>query len=191
MEPQSMNLIRLKGKTDEPLLAQILPNSFVGYDISMDKKPRRLLAENLRRLMDANNMSTHAMKRASGLPQTTIARILREEVAVTLDTLMPLAKALRLEPWMLLVPDLDPAFPPKILAGDPLHSISPERLKRFLVLFDSLTDKQQDRTLIDLNDLAETNLSVVRELVTRPAMLQQPKAQYTAPLGSQKKKRVR
>lgn len=174
---ESMSRVRFSGKENEPIMAQVFPTSLGSYDVAMDKKPRTFLAENLRRLMDYNNLSTHSLCRLSGLPQTTISRALRQESSMTVDALQPLANAFRIPIWMLLYPCLDPAVLPRIQDGEPIHTISAARLKQLLPSFDALTDSQQDAILKDLEQMAEANLMVVRKLGIRPA-LQQPQASY-------------
>jgi transcriptional regulator with XRE-family HTH domain len=77
---------------------------------------RGALARNLATIMDRSPAFDSQPKIAakSKIGQSTIGRILRAEVPVTLDNLEALAKGLTLEPWQLLVPGLDPSRPPKL-----------------------------------------------------------------------------
>jgi transcriptional regulator with XRE-family HTH domain len=165
----SMDRKRLNVGSFKPILTQVFPAGFIGYDQApMEKKPRTVLAENLRRLMAAHNLSTHALNRLSGVNQTTIARALREESAVTIDLLLPLAKAFQMPLWALLYPNLDPgSLPVPELRADS-HAIEPDRLVKLIQAFDSLTDAQQDIALKEMADLADMNLALVRELGKRP-----------------------
>lgn len=63
-----------------------------------------------------------------GLSQGTAARLLRGETDVGLGLLADLAHALDLQPWHLLVPDLDPAALPGVTAdmGWPFEMVSPD-----------------------------------------------------------------
>ena len=49
---------------------------------------------------------------ASRVAQTSIGRILRGEQSPTLDVVHKIAHAFGLEPWQMLVPDLEPDNPP-------------------------------------------------------------------------------
>lgn len=80
-------------------------------------KPRHILAANLTRAMRVGSEKTRSqlgLKAASGVAQATIGRILRAETDATIDTLQALAKVFDLEPWQLLVPDLDPKNAPSV-----------------------------------------------------------------------------
>lgn len=64
----------------------------------------RVLSENLADLMKAAGLTQDRLGKRSSLAQATIGRILRNETAVTLDTLFSLAEALKQQPWQLLIP---------------------------------------------------------------------------------------
>lgn len=82
-------------------------------------KPRVILAQNLTALMAGkiDKESQSALKRRSGVAQATIGRILRKEVNYRIETVAALARAFNLEPWQLLVPDLDPGNLPVLRAA--------------------------------------------------------------------------
>ena len=71
------------------------------------KTPRRILAERLRDAMDATlDMQTQmGLSRKSGVTQSTIQRILAEQVSCTLDQIFMLAGALRVSPGALISDD--------------------------------------------------------------------------------------
>jgi hypothetical protein len=73
-----------------------------------------VVAQNLRRLMDdhVELRTQSALARRSKVPQRTIGRIVNKEVTPSLDVLEDLAKPFDLQPWQLLVPNLDPKNPP-------------------------------------------------------------------------------
>lgn len=75
---------------------------------------RGVLAQNLRALLFSKVGPTSQMElhRKSGVTQSTVGRLLRGEVAATIDTLTQIGKAYHLQPWQLLVPNLDPKNPP-------------------------------------------------------------------------------
>jgi hypothetical protein len=80
-------------------------------------RPRDVLAANLVRLMKAHPdlSSFPAITERGGGANGTLDRIRRKESATSIDNLAPLASVFGLEPWQLLVPDLDPAAPPQII----------------------------------------------------------------------------
>lgn len=82
-------------------------------------RPREILARNLVALMKARpELSTFPKITAAGGPTNgTLDRIRRAESAAKVDELERLASVFKLEPWMLLVPDLDPADPPRLRTG--------------------------------------------------------------------------
>lgn len=80
-------------------------------------KTREILAANLERLMaeaDGDGRTQIGLKRASGVAQATIGRILRRETDATIDTVQALALAFELHAWQLLVPNLDVKQPPTL-----------------------------------------------------------------------------
>jgi transcriptional regulator with XRE-family HTH domain len=86
----------------------------------MRQKPGRpvekILAENVRALMDANKMTLGTQPKVAKatkgkLDQTTIGRVLAAKHRVQIDTLQALAEAFNLEPYQLLIPDLDAKNP--------------------------------------------------------------------------------
>lgn len=82
-------------------------------------RPRDTLAANLRRLMEANpKLSTLPAIAAAGGPSNgTLDRARRAEAAIRLDELGRIAQVFGVEPWMLLVPDLNPARLPRLDAS--------------------------------------------------------------------------
>lgn len=153
----------------KPILDQIFPKGFLPYHLVMEKrKPREILAANLTRIMEHKQLGHHGVRRATGVPQTTIGRIIRQETAAGVDLLEPIAHGLGFEPWMLLYPDLDPEGPPTVGAkGKVKFSFSPAAMDRLLRLFDSLTAAQQEVMLKSMADLAASNKDLVRELYKR------------------------
>lgn len=71
--------------------------------------PKRLLAANVRRLLDiAPGESGVSKLMQLGFSNGNAARVLKGETSIGLDLLSELAAALRVEPWQLLTPNLDP-----------------------------------------------------------------------------------
>lgn len=91
------------------------------YPDRMGKPPpiRAVLAANLRALMSRQHpeMTEHELarlaKRHGGeLSQSTVHWMLHGQTSCGVDHLATLAMVFELEPWQLLVPDLDPTDPP-------------------------------------------------------------------------------
>lgn len=75
------------------------------------QQPRAILAANLRRMIDSEEMSVRAWATARELDVKLINRIVNNEHAVNLETLEKIAEAVGLQPWQLLLPDLDHSAP--------------------------------------------------------------------------------
>lgn len=75
----------------------------------MNKDVKSVLAINLKNLMRHKYGKIHQSKLRddSGVAHATIGRLIRAEVAPNTETLDCIAKAFDVNPWMLLVPDLD------------------------------------------------------------------------------------
>ena len=68
---------------------------------------RDILAENLRRLRDAEGLSTRAWALSRGLDVKLIERLIKNSHAVSLDKLEEVAQACGLQAWHLLIPHID------------------------------------------------------------------------------------
>lgn len=92
---------------------------------------RDVLADNLNRLMLAYPSldSNPKLAKRSKLGVGTIARVRNSDAAATLDTLDKLAGCFDLQPWQMLVPDLDPKSPPVLRSMSPAESELFERLR--------------------------------------------------------------
>lgn len=89
------------------------------------RSPRAILADNLRRRIDADSpagekLSVRAWAIGKGLDVRMIDRLLKGQHAVTLDKLDEIATALGLSAWHLLIEDLPsgPAPDAPLTAGD-------------------------------------------------------------------------
>ena len=69
---------------------------------------RAILAHNLRRMIEAEDLSVRAWAMSKGLDVRMIDRLAKGEHAVTLDKLELIANACGLQPWHLLLEDLPP-----------------------------------------------------------------------------------
>ena len=79
---------------------------------------RAILAANLSRMIDAasrngERQSLRAWALAKGLNVRMIDRLTKKQHAITLDKLQEIADACGLQPWQLLIEDLDPQNPPE------------------------------------------------------------------------------
>lgn len=74
--------------------------------------PRDILAANLRRMIQAEDLSLRAWALARGLDVRMIDRLSKGENSVTLDKIDEIATACGLKPWQLLLEDLDHKAPP-------------------------------------------------------------------------------
>jgi len=78
--------------------------------------PRKVLAENLRRLMDAKpDLETIKKVTARGGGSNgTVGRMLQGDTAARIDAVEEVARVFGLQAWQLLVPGLDPDHPPRL-----------------------------------------------------------------------------
>jgi len=81
-------------------------------------KFRGVLADNLEALMTSGSplSSSPKLEQKSGVAIATINRIRRKESGATIDSLDAIAAAYDLEPWQLLIRNMDPKNPP-VVAG--------------------------------------------------------------------------
>lgn len=77
---------------------------------AMKKRPTaQILAANVNRLMDAGKWANRRLSKASGVSEGAIQRARRADVSANLETIEGLAAVFHVDPWMMLVEDLDPA----------------------------------------------------------------------------------
>lgn len=79
---------------------------------------KKILAGNIRALIDREALSVRGWALRHGLQQKAIDRIVKEENAASIDTLDAIANALGLMPWQLLVADLDVTNAPKLAVSE-------------------------------------------------------------------------
>ena len=75
---------------------------------------KQILAENIKAILEKEGLSVRGFAMRHKLQQKQIDRIVKQETAVTLDTLDELASVLGVMSWQLLVVGLDISAPPKI-----------------------------------------------------------------------------
>ena len=75
---------------------------------------KKILAENIKAMISSESLTVRGWAMRHKLEQKKIDRIVKEENAVSLDTLDEIADALGLMSWQLLVAGLDLSHPPKI-----------------------------------------------------------------------------
>ena len=83
----------------------------------MSEATRRILGDNLKRMIEAHGGSVLPWANAHKLKQRSIDRLIKSENAATVDTLEEIAEAVGLQAWQLLVPDLDLRNPPVLSPG--------------------------------------------------------------------------
>lgn len=92
-----------------------------------DLKP--VVAANLRSLKKYRGMSQDGIAAAAGISQSSVGRAMSGATAADLDTLAGLAKALDVQPWQLLIPDLKPDNLPVLRAVDAAEEALYERMR--------------------------------------------------------------
>lgn len=75
---------------------------------------KKILAGNIRAMIEKERLTVRGWAMRHELSQKKIDRIVKEENAISLDTLDEVATALGLMPWQLLVADMDLSHPPKL-----------------------------------------------------------------------------
>ncbi len=75
---------------------------------------QEIVAANLTRLLTQRGLSQNQLAVKCGLNQTTVGHVRRAEVAAQVDSLERIATVFGLQPWQMLVPDLDLKRPPQI-----------------------------------------------------------------------------
>lgn len=95
------------------------------YDRRMNspRNIRKVIAANLRALMqshvDLNTQMKIQERTNKRVSQRTVGRILEGSVSVTVDNLADLAHIFGLQPWQMLLPNLDPTNPQIVPALTP------------------------------------------------------------------------
>lgn len=79
---------------------------------------RKILAGNIRALIEREALSIRGWALKHGLQQKAIDRIVKEENAASIDTLDEIADALGLMPWQLLIADLDLSNAPRLAVSE-------------------------------------------------------------------------
>jgi len=92
----------------------------------MDKSGRRALSENIARFIQESGKSRSAWAHAHKLDLKSVERVEKDagEKGVGLSYVDVLAHQLRLEPWQLLVPELDLKAPPVLSSGQVQRRLS-------------------------------------------------------------------
>lgn len=95
--------------------------SFTKDDGEVNKSPSiskasAALRDNLQRFLEARKMTEPAFAKLSGVDQKTLWRALHGDTEPTLNTVSKLAKAVGVDPWMLLTPNMHPTNPPMLVS---------------------------------------------------------------------------
>lgn len=75
---------------------------------------RKILADNIKAMIERENLTVNSWAKRHGLSQRQIDRITKGDNAASIDTLDEIAAVLGLMTWQLLVVDLDLSNLPKI-----------------------------------------------------------------------------
>lgn len=126
-------------------------------NVPKNKSLKAVLGENVLAVMKAKGLSqpkvAAAAKRA-GTPvdQTTIGRVARAVYPATVDTLEAVSNGLGVDPWLLLMPDLN-------VKGIELSEREMAQVKQAREMLENLTPAQRDMFIRD---------GLVRDLLTGP-----------------------
>lgn len=92
---------------------------------------RKILGDNIKAMVDKDSLSVRAWALRHKLEQKKVDRLVKAQTGVSLDTLDEIASAVGLEPWQLLVANLDPAHPPRIAVTE-TEVLLYERLRKLV-----------------------------------------------------------
>ena len=81
-----------------------------------NSRHRNVLAANVKTLKDYYGLSIQAFGKKCGISHSTIGRAVLSRGALDLDSIAAISEACGLEPWQLLIPNLDPRKPPVVTA---------------------------------------------------------------------------
>lgn len=97
----------------------------------MDKVSRRILADNVGRMIERSKTSVRAWAMNNGLDVRKIDRLTKKEYSTTLDTLDEIAQAIGVQPRQLLVPHMDANNLPLLVMTDAERQIY-ERIRNLI-----------------------------------------------------------
>ena len=81
----------------------------------MDKISRRILADNIGRMIQKSGASVRGWAMSNKLDVRQIDRLTKKQFATTVDTLDEIAAAIGVQPWQLLVPNMTTENPPLLV----------------------------------------------------------------------------
>jgi len=110
-------------------------------------KLRQIVAANIRELQRRRKLSLHGAMRAGGPP---IGRAANGKHGASLETLERIALSLNVEPWRLLLPDVD-------------MRITPEAVK-LTNLLSGLTERQRAKIMESIAEQVKANAEILSEL---------------------------
>ena len=79
---------------------------------------RKILADNVKSLIDKDGLTVRGFAMRHKIQQKTVDRLVKQENAVSIDTLDELAAKLGIHSWQLLIPGLDLSHPPAIALSE-------------------------------------------------------------------------
>jgi hypothetical protein len=148
-----------------------------------------VLATNVRSLMNERRLkqatvSKNATTRGRTIDQRTVGRVLNAEFPAQVSTIEALASGIGVEPWQLLVPDLDPKALPRPAPAQPdLSPAELEQVERVLGELEKLSPAQRDLFVKDgiVADILGRRYFPVEQMRgnwTAPPALHEPRGKY-------------
>lgn len=158
-----------------------------------------VLATNVRSLMKDRGLkqatvSKHATTRGRTIDQRTVGRVLNAEFPAQVSTIEALAIGIGVEPWQLLVPDLDPKALPRPTPAQPdLSADELEQVERVLHELEKLSPAQRDFFIQDgivgrILGARYFPVEKMRGNWTGPQAMHQPPGKYDPDGGAKPKK---
>lgn len=139
-------------------------NGISGIVPKMGHSIDKILADNLNLLFEQRGITSAATaESALKVPKSTIDRAWHQRSMARVDTVADLAVALKLEPWQLLVPGLNPARPPK-LAEDgvkqavALDQFNADELIELLAILQQASQREREHIIGIARSVARGNL---------------------------------
>lgn len=120
---------------------------------------RGVLAKNVQTVMEkVPALGSQPKLATKGIGQTTVGRIARAETAVNLDNLEELAAKIKVQPWQLLVPNLDPTKIPALRGqysleeGEAMSRLQKAlpRWRRYVMSLAMETDHAKQQLFLDM-----------------------------------------
>ena len=102
-------------------------------DLTPDEiEARKVLAQNLQRLMNSNPKldSNPKLSKRAGVGVATLSRIMSMKTGANLDTITRLAGVFGMAPWQMLVPNLSPKNPQILRSSGAMEDALYEKIRK-------------------------------------------------------------